>query len=84
MLTMWSACLRILQVAMVYVNTLMLPDVLADPEWEDVLTSEDRRGLTLAVLVTRAPARRGQAQHEQQAHPRRKLTPCGSGAVDSF
>jgi hypothetical protein len=46
MLTMWSAWLRILQVAMVYVNTLMLPDVLADPEWEDVLTSEDRRGLT--------------------------------------
>jgi hypothetical protein len=30
----------------VHVNTLMLQDVLADPEWEDVLTPEDRRGLT--------------------------------------
>lgn len=39
-------CLRILQAAMVYVNTLMLQDILADPEWEDVLTPEDRRGLT--------------------------------------
>jgi hypothetical protein len=39
-------CLRILQAAMVYVNTLMLQDVLADPEWEDVFTPEDRRGLT--------------------------------------
>ena len=37
-------CLRILQAAMVY--TLMLQDVLDDPEWEDVLTPEDRRGLT--------------------------------------
>jgi hypothetical protein len=41
MLTMWSACLRIPQVAMVYAHRLMLQDVLADPEWEDVLTSED-------------------------------------------
>ncbi|MEV6153578.1 YbfB/YjiJ family MFS transporter [Nonomuraea sp. NPDC052129] len=32
----------------------------------------------------RAPVRRGQAQDEQQAHARRKPTPCGSGAVDSF
>ena len=26
-------CLRILQAALVYVNTLMLQDVLADPDW---------------------------------------------------
>jgi TnpA family transposase len=39
-------CLRILQAALVYVNTLMVQDLLADPEWADVLTSEDRRGLT--------------------------------------
>ncbi len=26
-------CLRILQAAMVYINTLMLQDILADPEW---------------------------------------------------
>jgi len=40
-------CMRILQAAMVYVNTLMLQGVLADPEWEDLLTPEDRRGPTL-------------------------------------
>jgi TnpA family transposase len=40
------ACLRVLQAALVYVNTLMLQDVLADPAWEQGLTVEDRRGLT--------------------------------------
>jgi Tn3 transposase DDE domain len=39
-------CLRILQAALVYVNTLMLQDLLAEPDWDDVLTPEDRRGLT--------------------------------------
>jgi TnpA family transposase len=39
-------CLRILQAALVYVNTLMIQDLLADPEWADVFTPEDQRGLT--------------------------------------
>lgn len=39
-------CLRILQAALVYVNTLMIQDLLAEPEWDQVLTEEDRRGLT--------------------------------------
>jgi hypothetical protein len=39
-------CLRILQAALVYVNTLMLQDILADPDWEDAPTAEDERGLT--------------------------------------
>ena len=39
-------CLRILQAALVYVNTLMLQDVLADPGWSEALTSEDQRDLT--------------------------------------
>ncbi len=39
-------CLRILQAALVYVNTLMIQDLLAEPEWAQVLTDEDRRGLT--------------------------------------
>jgi hypothetical protein len=30
-----------------YVNTLMIQDMLADPEWADVLTDEDKRALTL-------------------------------------
>ncbi len=32
--------------ALVYVNTLMLQDVLAEPAWADILTPADRRGLT--------------------------------------
>jgi TnpA family transposase len=43
---MFAVCLRILQAALVYVNTLMLQDVLDDPEWSDLLTEADRRGLT--------------------------------------
>ena len=39
-------CLRIVQAALIYVNTLMLQDLLAEPEWNDVLTTEDQRGLT--------------------------------------
>jgi TnpA family transposase len=40
------SCLRILQAALVYVNTLMVQDVLTDPDWANLLTTEDRRGLT--------------------------------------
>jgi hypothetical protein len=29
-----------------YVNTLMIQDLLAEPAWAQVLTEEDRRGLT--------------------------------------
>jgi hypothetical protein len=39
-------CLRILQAALVYVNTLLLQDVLAEDDWAELLTPEDRRGLT--------------------------------------
>jgi TnpA family transposase len=38
--------LHILQAAIVYVNTLMIQEVLGLPEWEGVLTADDRRGLT--------------------------------------
>ncbi|MGI8413723.1 MAG: Tn3 family transposase [Solirubrobacteraceae bacterium] len=39
-------CLHILQASLVYINTLMIQDLLADPEWAAILTDEDRRGLT--------------------------------------
>lgn len=39
-------CTEILQAALVHVNTLMIQDLLAEPEWAQVLTDEDRRGLT--------------------------------------
>ncbi|MFG6201056.1 Tn3 family transposase [Nonomuraea sp. JJY05] len=34
-----------MQAALVYVNTLMLQDVLAEPHWAALLTPADRRGL---------------------------------------
>lgn len=38
--------LHLLQICMVYVNTLMLQEVLAEPVWGTHMTDEDRRGLT--------------------------------------
>ena len=38
--------LHMLQICMVYVNTLMLQEVLAEPGWAAPMTDEDRRGLT--------------------------------------
>lgn len=43
---MTALCLRILQAALVYVNTLMLQHVLAEQEWARLLGPADRRGLT--------------------------------------
>lgn len=43
---MTALCLRILQAARVYVNTLMLQDVLAEEEWAAMLGPADQRGLT--------------------------------------
>lgn len=43
---MTALCLRILQDSLVYVNTLMLPEVLGEPAWAGMLTPTDRRGLT--------------------------------------
>lgn len=40
------ACLHLLQVCMVYINTLLIQEVLSDPEWLAKLTPEDRRALT--------------------------------------
>ncbi|HEX7160111.1 MAG TPA: Tn3 family transposase [Trebonia sp.] len=43
---MTALCLRILQAALVYVNTLILQDVLAEGEWAAMLGPAGRRGLT--------------------------------------
>ncbi|MEV4927061.1 Tn3 family transposase [Streptomyces roseoverticillatus] len=43
---MAALCLRILQAGLVYVNTLMLQAVLAEPAWADLPGPADRRGLT--------------------------------------
>ena len=38
--------LHLLQVSLVYVNTLMMQQVLAEPEWQGRLTEPDLRALT--------------------------------------
>lgn len=39
-------CLHLLEVCMVYINTLIIQEVLSDPMWTDRLTAEDKRALT--------------------------------------
>ena len=39
-------CLHILQSSLAFINTLMIQDTLAEPEWAGVLGDADRRGLT--------------------------------------
>jgi TnpA family transposase len=53
-------CLRILRAALVYVNTLMLQDILADLDWEDVLTTEDMCGLAQCGRRTKPDRMAGQ------------------------
>lgn len=42
--------LHLLQMALVYVNTLMIQRVLEEPAWADRLTPEDLRGLTPLIF----------------------------------
>jgi TnpA family transposase len=39
-------CLHLLQICLVYINTLMIQRVLTEPEWAARLTVEDLRALT--------------------------------------
>ena len=38
-------CLHLLQVCLIYINTLMLQEVLSEPDWSERMTPEDMRGL---------------------------------------
>ncbi len=48
-------CLHILQSSLGLINTLMIQDTLALPEWADVLTDADRRGLTPVLHTNMTP-----------------------------
>jgi hypothetical protein len=48
-------CLHILQSSLGYINTLMIQDTLALPEWQNVLTDADRRGLTPIFHIYMTP-----------------------------
>lgn len=41
--------LHLLQMCMVYVNTLMMQEVLTQPDWREQMTTEDFRGITPLV-----------------------------------
>nr|WP_281262687.1 Tn3 family transposase [Nonomuraea fuscirosea] len=48
-------CLMILQSSLAYIDTLMIQDTLAEPEWAEVLTDVDRRGLTPLITTNMTP-----------------------------
>ena len=48
-------CLQILQSCLGFINTLMIQDTLADPEWVGKLGDADRRGLTPLSTVNVTP-----------------------------
>lgn len=43
--------LHLLQISMVYVNTIMIQQVLATPQWTDIMTKEDYRALTPLIYT---------------------------------
>ncbi|SMF80417.1 Tn3 family transposase [Pseudobacteriovorax antillogorgiicola] len=43
--------LHLLQISMVYVNTIMIQQVLATPQWNDIMTKEDYRALTPLIYT---------------------------------
>ena len=48
-------CFQILQSCLGFINTLMIQDTLADPEWVGKLGDADRRGLTPLFTVNMTP-----------------------------
>jgi TnpA family transposase len=48
-------CLHLLQISLVYINTLMLQRVLAEPNWGARLTAEDLRALTPLIYTNVNP-----------------------------
>ena len=43
--------LHLLQICMVYINTLMIQQILAEPHWMEMLTEEDLRALTPLIYA---------------------------------
>lgn len=60
-------CLQILQSSLGFVNTLMIQDLMAEPEWVDTLGEADQRGLTPLFTMNMTP------YGEVQLRPDRRL-----------
>ena len=43
--------LQLLQTCLVYVNTLMIPNVLGEPSWMEQMSAEDFRALTPLIYA---------------------------------
>ena len=43
--------LHLLQVCIVYINTLIIQELLSDPAWANKLTPEDKGALTLLIYT---------------------------------
>ncbi len=42
--------LHLLQISLVYINTLLIQNVLAEPVWQQRMTEEDWRGLLTPLI----------------------------------
>jgi TnpA family transposase len=50
-------CLHLLQISMVFINTLLIQELLGEPEWANRLTLDDSAGTHSADLQPRQPLR---------------------------
>ena len=61
-------CLQILQAALVYVNTLMIQDILAEPGWAERSARDDLRGLTPLFWTNVPPTARSGSNMNSRLH----------------
>jgi len=61
-------CLQILQSSLAFINTLMIQDTLAEPEWAGVLGDADRRGLTPLFHANMTPYGEVQLRMDRRLH----------------
>ncbi len=75
-------CLMILQSSLGYINTLMIQDTLAEPEWAEVLTDADQRGLTPLFTTNMTPYGTVQLRRERRLAMSGCISPDGGGRAD--
>jgi TnpA family transposase len=59
-------CLHLLQLSLVYINTLMIQRVLSEPEWMQRMQPEDLRGLTPLIYLHVNPYGRFQLDFKER------------------
>jgi hypothetical protein len=61
----------------------MLQDILAEPEWTDILGDADRRGLTPLFTSNMTPVRGHPTRHQPPPRPRRHASRALDKTVDT-